>query len=763
MFFGFYRSSYLLILTGLLTVALPTLADTYYVSPTGNDNNSGTLEQPFRTIRYAISQVDGGDTIYLRGGTYFPSRTIRIEQAGGSDAQRTRLFAYRNERPIIDGSRFREEEIDKDLRDNAIFRIKEEYWHLRGLEVRNGITFGITINGTESVGNHMEQLVLHDNGNTGLAIIGGASQTRVLNCDAYRNFNPNDNGQNGDGFSAIFDVGTDNKFEGCRAWANADDGYDLWKANNKVVIDRCWAYNNGFDRWQVGAAFAGNGEGFKLGRNGGAHLVKNCLAWGNRANGYLSNSNTSGVTVYNSTGWNNQGLNFSFYGPERHVLRNCINYSGGVLAKEGTDDEFNSWNLSASVNSEDFQSVSDAIAVGPRASDGSLPTSGFLRLADGSDLIDQGTDVGLPFAGSAPDLGAYETEATSVLDASNGVGRTEAEAMDLNNYEVANWTKASGGGIVQMDTQGGIGSVGYRFTGQDGEYDLAIRYLDEPDGASTFTLLTNDVTTRQWAADQVTEGGNQWKILKVSGVFLRQDSRIEIQAGANRGEFARLDYVEVTTPGSNSASLTVRARGTTGEEVMALRIDDQEVSRWNVTTDWVNYTYDGPVDGNVKVAFVNDLKQRGKDRNLRVDYVRSPTDTQEAEAQAINTGAWQGTCGGGRFSERLECNGYIDFGQVNSNARRAELLSQPPTDEVIVAGGLKVYPNPVDQGQAQVTIQPGSTSPSSLLLTDTQGRVVLRQTLRGVTNLDVRSLPSGVYLLRIGGAQETLIEKLVVQ
>ena len=33
----------------------------------------------------------------------------------------------------------------------------------------------------------------------------------------------------------------------------------------------------------------------------------------------------------------------------------------------------------------------------------------FLRLAKGSDLIDKGEDVGLPFAGSAPDLGPFET------------------------------------------------------------------------------------------------------------------------------------------------------------------------------------------------------------------------------------------------------------------------------------------------------------------------------------------------------------------
>jgi hypothetical protein len=44
-----------------------------------------------------------------------------------------------------------------------------------------------------------------------------------------------------------------------------------------------------------------------------------------------------------------------------------------------------------------------------RNADGSLPVLPFVRLAATSDLIDKGTNVGLPFAGAAPDLGCFET------------------------------------------------------------------------------------------------------------------------------------------------------------------------------------------------------------------------------------------------------------------------------------------------------------------------------------------------------------------
>ncbi|BCY09002.1 hypothetical protein [Actinoplanes sp. L3-i22] len=45
-----------------------------------------------------------------------------------------------------------------------------------------------------------------------------------------------------------------------------------------------------------------------------------------------------------------------------------------------------------------------------RQSDGSLPELTALHLSPGSTLIDKGTDVGLAFNGSAPDLGAFETD-----------------------------------------------------------------------------------------------------------------------------------------------------------------------------------------------------------------------------------------------------------------------------------------------------------------------------------------------------------------
>jgi hypothetical protein len=50
------------------------------------------------------------------------------------------------------------------------------------------------------------------------------------------------------------------------------------------------------------------------------------------------------------------------------------------------------------------------LAAADRGADGRLPDNGFARPRAGSSLVDVGRDVGLPFAGAAPDLGAVETD-----------------------------------------------------------------------------------------------------------------------------------------------------------------------------------------------------------------------------------------------------------------------------------------------------------------------------------------------------------------
>jgi hypothetical protein len=73
----------------------------YYLSPTGDDANTGTRAQPWKTLKYAITQLAPGDVLYLRGGSYFEHDLIL--NLKGTASQPIVIQSYPGERAIIDG------------------------------------------------------------------------------------------------------------------------------------------------------------------------------------------------------------------------------------------------------------------------------------------------------------------------------------------------------------------------------------------------------------------------------------------------------------------------------------------------------------------------------------------------------------------------------------------------------------------------------------------------------------------------------------
>lgn len=64
----------------LMALAIQGSAATWYVATNGNDNNAGSLSNPFKTLTAAIDAANPGDDILLRGGSY-PSQEIRINKS----------------------------------------------------------------------------------------------------------------------------------------------------------------------------------------------------------------------------------------------------------------------------------------------------------------------------------------------------------------------------------------------------------------------------------------------------------------------------------------------------------------------------------------------------------------------------------------------------------------------------------------------------------------------------------------------------------
>lgn len=74
----------------------------YHVSPTGNDQNSGSAEQPFRTISKAAKIAAHSDTVTVHAGIY--REWVRPEQGGHSNVSRITYQAAPGEKVIIKGS-----------------------------------------------------------------------------------------------------------------------------------------------------------------------------------------------------------------------------------------------------------------------------------------------------------------------------------------------------------------------------------------------------------------------------------------------------------------------------------------------------------------------------------------------------------------------------------------------------------------------------------------------------------------------------------
>lgn len=74
----------------------------YHVSPSGNDQNPGSAEQPFLTIGKAAALARPGDTVTVHKGVY--REWVQPARGGKSDAKRITYRAAAGERVVIKGS-----------------------------------------------------------------------------------------------------------------------------------------------------------------------------------------------------------------------------------------------------------------------------------------------------------------------------------------------------------------------------------------------------------------------------------------------------------------------------------------------------------------------------------------------------------------------------------------------------------------------------------------------------------------------------------
>ncbi|PWN88024.1 pectate lyase [Acaromyces ingoldii] len=405
---------------------------TYYVSPSGTDSAAGSKSAPWGSIAHAQTVAQPGDTIYLRGGKYTYSAATKrcasltdtvsgvVLNKAGQSGQPIHYWAYPGETPVLDFSAIKD-----DCRVKGV-EVTADWLHLRGLEItgapqqsdnhENHESWGLWIKSSHGV---YEQLNLHNNMGPGLFIQDGGYNT-VLNCDSHDNYDPyssNGAGQSADGFGAHISAGhPDNVFRGCRAWANSDDGFDLINAYSPVLIESSWAWNHGYLPGTKTPLAAGNGNGIKYVSNAAKHTVRLSVAFDNKASGFYANHHPIVNDFFDNTAFGN-GHDFDMTGfaSDGSVkvlgkLRNNLSTAANnKLIIDGADSASNSWERSQIPSEADFVDTSHSGWDAARQSDGSLPKLTHYHLRPTSALVDAGVDVGLPYNGKAPDLGAFET------------------------------------------------------------------------------------------------------------------------------------------------------------------------------------------------------------------------------------------------------------------------------------------------------------------------------------------------------------------
>jgi hypothetical protein len=73
------------------------------VATNGSDTGSGSEQDPFLSIEKAVSMVQTGENIYVKGGSYYLIATIVIAKSGTSGSVIS-LFGYPGTRPVLNFS-----------------------------------------------------------------------------------------------------------------------------------------------------------------------------------------------------------------------------------------------------------------------------------------------------------------------------------------------------------------------------------------------------------------------------------------------------------------------------------------------------------------------------------------------------------------------------------------------------------------------------------------------------------------------------------
>jgi pectin methylesterase-like acyl-CoA thioesterase len=467
-------------------------SDKIYVSASGKATGAGTEADPV-DIYTAVKYVQPGQTILLAAGNYDLKGTVKVERGISGTPDKPIKMVTSGGRAIFDfGGK------------SAGFIFAGDYWYVNGIDCTRSANGqkGIQVSGSHIT---LEDVRTYFNGNTGIQVSRyltsdgwdqWPSYDLILNCTSYGNADAGY--EDADGFAAKLTVAEGIVFDGCIAYNNADDGWDLFAKVEtghigQVTIRNSVAFANGFG---VDGTNEGNGNGFKMGGSSitGHHILVNSVAWGNKAKGIDSNS-CPDIIVNSSMSFNNGGSNVALY---TNDVPNTDFEVNGVISyrteNKGTDENLKLkgtqdknkvygsrnffWTGSESANNSGLKVTDDwfvsldapyanandpyAVAAGMRTADGSIDLGDFLKLtAKGQEAL---AGAGLNAADVAAELGGSYTAITDERDIAGSEAdadkdkETEEDDNNGGNSGSGNGGNGSGSGSGSGNSGSGSGS-----------------------------------------------------------------------------------------------------------------------------------------------------------------------------------------------------------------------------------------------------------------------------------------------------------------
>jgi len=467
----------IIVLSSLGLVMLSTAsATTYFVSPTGDDANSGAIGEPWRTINHAFGVAQPGDSILLRAGVYH--QLVETARNGAPGAPIT-LTCYAGEVAYIDGTGI------TDGRNGLI--VAHSFITIVGIKIRNWPDSGVwlqanvgftVVRGCEiyDCGSCMDLYEgVHHFVIDSVDMHGFAEESHGFDATSHdgtpiysgliSNSKSHDGGGgNCDGFAlghasgyGSFQDVRDVRFVNCEAY-NIGDGFDI--SGRDIVLENCIAHDTYY------------GGNYKLWATNPTLI--NCIGYACGANVELDVGESPPVTatLYNCTFINATNNNIWIQTDScRLRMFNCI-VAGGDNVGIRTEELFQvgvyegDYNLFHCGNSErmfadpltdlslsDFQTgawtqlsgqdthsrvVVDGSTIFVDTSRGTLN----LRLRSGSSAIDGGTTIvgatpttdrdGSPRNDGRPDMGAFEFAGSGGIAPGDDVGTDRTVSIAPN-------------------------------------------------------------------------------------------------------------------------------------------------------------------------------------------------------------------------------------------------------------------------------------------------------------------------------------------